>query len=86
MEVVIQHHSEWTWTVKKQHHNTEASNTATDGGWHYAVVLGRNVAKSFAPRDIVWCKEIASWIGNIIVYLIYDCIPHVTKVNAQCVC
>lgn len=33
------------------------------GGRHYAVVLGGNTAKNFAPRDIAWCKEIASWIG-----------------------
>lgn len=31
-------------------------------GWYYAVVLGGDTAKSFAPRDIAWCKEIASWI------------------------
>ena len=45
---------------------SEASNTATGGGWHYAVVLGGDVAKSFAPRDIAWCKEIASWIGELV--------------------
>jgi hypothetical protein len=37
-----------------------------DDGWKYAVVLGGNTAKSFAPRDIVWCKEIASWIGELV--------------------
>ena len=30
---------------------------------HYAVVLGGDTAKSFTPRDIAWCREIASWIG-----------------------
>lgn len=33
-------------------------------GWYYAVVLGGDKAKSFAPRDIAWCKEIASLIGD----------------------
>jgi len=28
----------------------------------YAVVLGGDRAKSFAPRDISWCREIASWL------------------------
>ena len=37
-----------------------------DDGWKYAVVLGGDTAKSFAPRDIAWCKEIASWIGEIL--------------------
>ncbi|KAL3757506.1 hypothetical protein ACHAWU_003830 [Discostella pseudostelligera] len=39
---------------------------STVGGWHYAVVLGGDVAKSFAPRDIAWCKEIASWMGELV--------------------
>ncbi|KAL7529460.1 hypothetical protein ACHAWF_002986 [Thalassiosira exigua] len=30
----------------------------------YAVVFGGDVAKSFAPRDVAWCKEAASWIGG----------------------
>jgi hypothetical protein len=30
------------------------------------VVLGGDTAKSFAPRDIAWCKEIASWIGELV--------------------
>ena len=34
--------------------------------WKYAIVLGGDTAKSFAPRDIAWCKEIASWIGELI--------------------
>lgn len=34
--------------------------------WKYAIVLGGDTAKSFAPRDITWCKEIASWIGELI--------------------
>jgi len=37
-----------------------------DDGWKYAVVLGGDTAKSFAPRDIAWCKEIASWIGELV--------------------
>lgn len=36
------------------------------GGAQYAVVLGGDTAKSFAPRDIAWCKEIASWIGDLV--------------------
>lgn len=32
------------------------------GGRRYAVVLGGDTAKSFAPRDISWCREIASWL------------------------
>ncbi len=36
------------------------------GEWNYAVVLGGDVSKSFAPRDIAWCKEIASWIGELV--------------------
>ncbi|KAL7543160.1 hypothetical protein ACHAXR_012461 [Thalassiosira sp. AJA248-18] len=35
-------------------------------GWYYAVVLGGDTAKSFAPRDIAWCKEIASWISELV--------------------
>jgi len=35
-------------------------------GWFYAVVLGGDKAKSFAPRDIAWCKEIASLIGDVL--------------------
>lgn len=35
-------------------------------GRYYAVVLGGDTAKSFAPRDIAWCKEIASWIGDCV--------------------
>lgn len=35
-----------------------------EDGWYYAVVLGGDTSKSFAPRDIAWCKEIASWIGD----------------------
>lgn len=30
----------------------------------YAVVLGGDRAKSFAPRDISWCREIASWLSG----------------------
>lgn len=30
----------------------------------YAVVLGGDRAKSFAPRDISWCREIASWVSG----------------------
>lgn len=37
-----------------------------DDGWYYAVVLGGDTAKSFAPRDIAWCKEMASWIGELV--------------------
>ena len=41
----------------------DMSNKNNDG-WYYAVVLGGDKAKSFAPRDIAWCKEIASLIGD----------------------
>ena len=34
--------------------------------WKYVIVLGGDRAKSFAPRDIAWCKEIASWTGELI--------------------
>ncbi|KAL9187371.1 hypothetical protein ACHAXT_001474 [Thalassiosira profunda] len=34
-------------------------------GRYYAVVLGGDTAKSFAPRDIAWCREIAAWIGEV---------------------
>ena len=44
---------------------------AVDGGrngecsaTYYAVVLGGDTAKSFAPRDVAWCRRIASWIGE----------------------
>mmetsp|Transcript_30620 Transcript_30620/g.52026 ORF Transcript_30620/g.52026 Transcript_30620/m.52026 type:complete len:418 (-) Transcript_30620:465-1718(-) len=30
----------------------------------YAIVLGGDRAKSFAPRDISWCREIASWLST----------------------
>ena len=30
----------------------------------YAIVLGGDRAKSFAPRDISWCREIASWLSS----------------------
>jgi len=36
-----------------------------EDGWYYAVVLGGDTAKSFAPRDIAWCKEIGSWVGEL---------------------
>lgn len=45
---------------------SEKSTASTMEGWQYAVVLGGDVAKSFAPRDIAWCKEIASWIGELV--------------------
>ena len=38
--------------------------TAEEGGECYAVVLGGDVAKSFSPKDIVWCREISAWIGD----------------------
>lgn len=38
--------------------------TAEDGGRCYALVLGGDTAKSFAPKDVVWCREIATWIGD----------------------
>ena len=41
-------------------------NAENNKGWYYAVVLGGDTAKSFAPRDIAWCKEIASWIGELV--------------------
>ncbi|KAL7471893.1 hypothetical protein ACHAXS_012212 [Conticribra weissflogii] len=30
----------------------------------FAIVLGGDKAKSFSPRDISWCREIAAWIGD----------------------
>lgn len=30
----------------------------------WAVVLGGDTAKSFTPRDISWCREISTWIGD----------------------
>eukprot|EP00581_Thalassiosira_minuscula_P007931 CAMPEP_0183711662 /NCGR_PEP_ID=MMETSP0737-20130205/7121_1 /TAXON_ID=385413 /ORGANISM="Thalassiosira miniscula, Strain CCMP1093" /LENGTH=416 /DNA_ID=CAMNT_0025940229 /DNA_START=92 /DNA_END=1342 /DNA_ORIENTATION=- len=44
-----------------------SSSGGGEAGWYYAVVLGGDTAKSFAPRDIAWCKEIASWIGDELV-------------------
>eukprot|EP00956_Cyclotella_meneghiniana_P032561 scaffold90134_cov51-Cyclotella_meneghiniana.AAC.4 len=38
--------------------------TAANGGMTYAVVLGGDVAKSFSPKDVAWCREIAAWIGD----------------------
>ena len=35
-------------------------------GRYYAIALGGDAAKSFAPKDIAWCKEIASWIGELV--------------------
>ena len=29
-----------------------------------AVVLGGDTAKSFAPRDVTWCREAATWIAS----------------------
>jgi hypothetical protein len=40
-----------------------SSSTEVDG-CRYAIVLGGDTAKSFAPRDISWCKEIASWLSS----------------------
>ena len=37
-----------------------------DGEWYYAIVLGGDTAKSFAPRDIAWSKEIASMVGDFV--------------------
>ncbi|KAL3823487.1 hypothetical protein ACHAXA_010247 [Cyclostephanos tholiformis] len=44
----------------------ESGAVRDDDGWKYAVVLGGDTAKSFAPRDIAWCKEITSWIGELV--------------------
>mmetsp|Transcript_8898 Transcript_8898/g.19044 ORF Transcript_8898/g.19044 Transcript_8898/m.19044 type:complete len:428 (-) Transcript_8898:208-1491(-) len=30
----------------------------------FAIVLGGDKAKSFSPRDVAWCREIAAWIGE----------------------
>ena len=38
--------------------------TAANGGMTYAVVLGGDVAKSFSPKDVAWCREVAAWIGD----------------------
>lgn len=35
-----------------------------DDGWRFAIVLGGDTAKSFAPRDIAWCKEISTLVGD----------------------
>jgi hypothetical protein len=40
------------------------SSTDEVDGCRYAIVLGGDTAKSFAPRDISWCKEIASWLSS----------------------
>jgi len=45
--------------------NEGKSNGKNGEAAHYAVVLGGDTAKSFAPRDVAWCKEIASWIGEV---------------------
>ena len=29
---------------------------------YYALVLGGDTAKNFTPRDVAWCREVASWI------------------------
>jgi hypothetical protein len=41
-----------------------SSSTDKVDGCRYAIVLGGDTAKSFAPRDISWCKEIASWLSS----------------------
>ena len=41
-----------------------SSSTDEVDGCRYAIVLGGDTAKSFAPRDISWCKEIASWLSS----------------------
>ena len=41
-----------------------SSTTDEVDGCRYAIVLGGDTAKSFAPRDISWCKEIASWLSS----------------------
>jgi hypothetical protein len=38
--------------------------SAEEGGRCYALVLGGDTAKSFAPKDVVWGREIAAWIGD----------------------
>ena len=38
--------------------------SAEEGGRCYAVVLGGDVAKSFAPKDVAWCREVSAWIGD----------------------
>ena len=37
-----------------------------DDGRYYAVVLGGDTAKSFAPRDVAWCRKVASWIDEVV--------------------
>jgi len=51
--------------VLRPEEKSESEDDDNDG-WYYAVVLGGDTAKSFAPRDIAWCKEIASWIGELV--------------------
>lgn len=41
-----------------------SSSTDEVDGCRYAIVLGGDTAKSFAPRDISWCKEVASWLSS----------------------
>jgi len=45
---------------------TRPDDNNNNDGWYYAVVLGGDKAKSFAPRDIAWCKEIASLVGDVL--------------------
>ena len=45
-------------------YNGDKNDNGVGSSWKYAVVLGGDTAKSFAPRDIAWCKEIASWLIN----------------------
>jgi len=35
-----------------------------EGGRCFAIVLGGDAAKSFAPKDVAWCREISAWIGD----------------------
>lgn len=49
--------------VRRSGDSGDTDQSHDGGGRHYALVLGGDTAKSFAPRDIVWCKEISSWIG-----------------------
>eukprot|EP00970_Alexandrium_tamarense_P005198 scaffold845_cov199-Alexandrium_tamarense.AAC.11 len=44
---------------------TETTNAVAGcSATYFAVVLGGDTAKSFTPKDIAWCREISSWIGD----------------------
>ncbi|KAL3785671.1 hypothetical protein HJC23_001942 [Cyclotella cryptica] len=40
---------------------------STEDGRYWAIVLGGDTAKSFTPKDVAWCREISTWIGDSLV-------------------